>query len=525
MENTENFEPRISMGKLENGVLTIDESFEELDAESLEGYNHLRKIIFPASLKELGSYVICDQEDLENVDFSKVTRLKEIPDEFISGKTCLKELIIPQGVTTLGHSFLGECEAGVNVFVPQSVKEIGYISSSENKDINVYLFAPNLDINDLADDIKTLYVLPAHYGYYANQLKEIDSEVYLRKIPDALVSIYGNFNTEAKTASKSQQEEPIPEPHPIIEPVVEQKNEIEPQLTPAHQKKEAVITDNNDRTMFSKELESLIQATLEDGVLEENEKAALVKRAEREGVDIAELEIYINSLLQKRAREVENEKNAVRKQVEKEKKEAFGRKCPNCGAQVPPLALKCECGYEFTTAKSVSSVHILSDKIDTIMSETYKSAPNTDAYKEEITQRYQRVKEVINMFPVPNTKEDIIEFLSTATTNSKIRGGFLWGTKLGRVIILLVAWSIVIIFSLSFIVGFGGYGIVRIMLYAACLVPSTALFKIDSQLFLTNEIARAWRAKFDQVIMKARSLRGDSDFTQQLDYFEGIIKK
>ena len=72
--------------------------------------------------------------------------------------------------------------------------------------------------------------------------------------------------------------------------------------------------------MFSKELENLIQATLEDGVLEENEKAALIKRAEREGVDIAELEIYINSLLQKRARELENEKNAVRKQAEKEKK-------------------------------------------------------------------------------------------------------------------------------------------------------------------------------------------------------------
>ena len=57
--------------------------------------------------------------------------------------------------------------------------------------------------------------------------------------------------------------------------------------------------------MFSKELENLIQATLEDGVLEEHEKAAIIKRAEREGVDIAELEIYINSLLQKRARELE----------------------------------------------------------------------------------------------------------------------------------------------------------------------------------------------------------------------------
>lgn len=518
MENTENFEPRISMGKLENGVLTIDESFEELDAESLEGYNHLRKIIFPASLKELGSYVICDQEDLENVDFSKVTRLKEIPDEFISGKTCLKELIIPQGVTTLGHSFLGECEAGVNVFVPQSVKEIGYISSSENKDINVYLFAPNLDINDLADDIKTLYVLPAHYGYYANQLKEIDSEVYLRKIPDALVSIYGNFNTEAKTASKSQQEEPIPEPHPIIEPVVEQKNEIEPQLTPAHQKKEAVITDNNDRTMFSKELESLIQATLEDGVLEENEKAALVKRAEREGVDIAELEIYINSLLQKRAREVENEKNAVRKQVEKEKKEAFGRKCPNCGAQVPPLALKCECGYEFTTAKSVSSVQILSDKINEI----------TRSTKEE-ADRNKLISDTISLFPVPNTKEDIIEFLALSFPNAKKKGG-LWGNKSGRMfviiptIILLIA--IIAKLSSTSATTFGQSFIVFIILGSPFYYFLTkALLKMDKSLLAHNELAPVWRRKFEQVLMKGRSLRGDAEFTRQLDYYEDKLNK
>ena len=56
--------------------------------------------------------------------------------------------------------------------------------------------------------------------------------------------------------------------------------------------------------MFSKELESLIQATLEDGKLEDFEKAALAKRAQAEGVDLAELEIYINSLRQRRAREL-----------------------------------------------------------------------------------------------------------------------------------------------------------------------------------------------------------------------------
>lgn len=90
--------------------------------------------------------------------------------------------------------------------------------------------------------------------------------------------------------------------------------------------------------MFSKELEDLIQATLEDGVLEENEKAALIKRATAEGVDIAELEIYINSILQRRQRELNKEADARREKREKERKEALGRICPNCGKQIPPDA-------------------------------------------------------------------------------------------------------------------------------------------------------------------------------------------
>lgn len=60
--------------------------------------------------------------------------------------------------------------------------------------------------------------------------------------------------------------------------------------------------------MFSPELENLIQATLEDGMLEDYEKAALVKRAQAEGADLTELEIYINSILQKRKREADKEK-------------------------------------------------------------------------------------------------------------------------------------------------------------------------------------------------------------------------
>ena len=269
--------------------------------------------------------------------------------------------------------------------------------------------------------------------------------------------------------------------------------------------------------MFSKELENLIQATLEDGVLEEYEKAALAKRAQNEGVDITELEIYINSLLQRRSRELENEKKARREQAEKEKREAFGRKCPNCGAQVPPLVLRCECGYEFSGQKQVSSVQILSDKIQEINS---KPLPEKDE-DNELKRRNSQIIDIISVFPVPNTKEDIIEFLSLAAPNSKLKGG-LWGTVLGRIEILTVIAVIGFILSLIF----GGSAEIGVFVIMGIAVyGGMACFNIDQDSIRHNKRAEAWKAKFSQVLMKGRSLRGDPDFQKQLDYYENNVKK
>lgn len=276
--------------------------------------------------------------------------------------------------------------------------------------------------------------------------------------------------------------------------------------------------------MFSKELENLIQATLEDGVLEEYEKTALVKRAQAEGVDLTELEIYINSLLQKRQRELRKRKNEQEEKYRKEKKEAFGRVCPNCGKQVPPMTLRCDCGYEFSSNKQVSSVQILADKIEGIMNERKRDGENEEDFEKH---RIEKICDTISLFPVPNTKEDIIEFLSMAAPNSKTKGG-LWGTTGGRIVLLIAIDFVVSLligfsenkdffgtFVTSFIVGgffcgAFGWGIVAFA---------------DQGTIRHNKIAHAWRAKFDQVMIKARSLRGDTEFTQQLDYYENLLKK
>ena len=197
-------EPRIILGKFSNGVLDIRDDIEELDDESLEDYKNVKMIIFPRGLKKLESEVICDQNKLEELDFSFVTELREIPDDFISGTTKIKEFIVPQGVKKLGDGFVGECKAGTKIVIPSTVGSMGYLNGEGNNDLLVYLFAPKVKIEDAEEDIKTLYVLPEYYGYYAKQLKDCDSEARLREMPEDMKNVYANsFAAElAKTPAK-----------------------------------------------------------------------------------------------------------------------------------------------------------------------------------------------------------------------------------------------------------------------------------------------------------------------------------
>jgi hypothetical protein len=258
--------------------------------------------------------------------------------------------------------------------------------------------------------------------------------------------------------------------------------------------------------MFSKELENLIQATLEDGVLEEYEKAALVKRAQAEGVDLTELEIYINSLLQKRKRESEVKKEAEYSEAEKKKKEEFGKVCPACGQQVPPLTLKCECGYEFTNAKVSYSMQILSERLNAIsltddeIKEIEHSAEGDKAGKRSDFLALKQIN-MITTFPIPNTKEDIIDFLSTSISLANKKIGFL-DQKKNYLLAVLLAGIIIPVAGWVF-----------------------GLLAMDSKSFSEEKLKRAWRAKSEQVLIKGRSLRGDPEFTRQLDYYENLLRE
>ena len=314
--------------------------------------------------------------------------------------------------------------------------------------------------------------------------------------------------------------------------------------------------------MFSERLEKLIQSSLQDGILTDQEKAAIIKRAKAEGEDIDEIEIYIDSLLQKRQKELNN--STVKKkantsnldelkklieiamtdgiitskertvifnkaaalgidaaeveiyldaEIQKaelaadvEKRDKIGKVCPQCGKQVPPLALVCECGFEFTTTKAVSSIQLLSDKLSSIQltkdeeQEIAKAVPGEKQGKREGFIVNKKI-DIISTFPVPNTKEDIIEFLAISVSSANKKIGFL-DKKKNFFLIVLVA---------GIIIPLTGWIIGAIVM--------------ENKSFSEEKLKKAWMAKSEQVLMKGRSLRGDAEFTQQLDYYENMLNK
>ena len=176
------------------------------------------------------------------------------------------------------------------------------------------------------------------------------------------------------------------------------------------------------------EIENLIDMALADGEVTEKERAIILRKAESLGEDKDEVEMILDgkiALLRK-------EQNLTQSNLSsKSNKEGDLKKCPSCGAPVQSFATKCsDCGHEFRNIESSNSVKNLVLKLE----EAEEKARNTKSGgglvgglmkmidgETDLEKRIFNAKSnVISSFPIPNTKEDILEFLalSVAQVNS-----------------------------------------------------------------------------------------------------------
>ncbi len=207
--------------------------------------------------------------------------------------------------------------------------------------------------------------------------------------------------------------------------------------------------------MLTPELEQLIQFALEDGELTEKERSVLMRKAQAAGVDLDEFEMILDAKLQ------QSKKALAATAPKPNSKHGEIRKCPACGATVRALTSKCsECGYEFTNIEAVKSANTLFERLQDLEMQKAKELAAYDMSKNQslqnlvekhnsggtltnmmgkerkkkerediiasfekgarqIENKYLQAKlNLIKVYTVPNTKGDLLELLSMASSSA-----------------------------------------------------------------------------------------------------------
>lgn len=101
-------------------------------------------------------------------------------------------------------------------------------------------------------------------------------------------------------------------------------------------------------------------------------------------------------------------------------------KCPHCGEVLKSFELNCPaCGYELRGARASSVVKEFALKLEVIESRREYEKPRGLFAAAEAQQRVSKTDEqkisLIKSFSVPNTKEDMLEFMILATSSMNMR--------------------------------------------------------------------------------------------------------
>lgn len=97
-------------------------------------------------------------------------------------------------------------------------------------------------------------------------------------------------------------------------------------------------------------------------------------------------------------------------------------KCPNCGEILRSFVINCPvCGYELRSVNASSAVKEFAMKLEAIESKREYEKPRGVFARAEALQRVSKADEqkisLIKSFAVPNSKEDILEFMILATSS------------------------------------------------------------------------------------------------------------
>lgn len=179
--------------------------------------------------------------------------------------------------------------------------------------------------------------------------------------------------------------------------------------------------------MVPKELDELIKEYLTDGIITSKERQVLLKKAQQMGLDVDEIDLYIDAQQQK-----------VDQAVETTKRNARGKTCPFCGAVIPLLADKCpECGKTITPEANKELEEIFDNLENALVefklgNDIGKNKANVERYVRKARTYYENNPKVQKLLAeIEEEKENSINEARSQAIISKLK-------KIGPVIALFI---------------------------------------------------------------------------------------
>ena len=160
------------------------------------------------------------------------------------------------------------------------------------------------------------------------------------------------------------------------------------------------------------DIEKLINAAKEKGSITTRQREIILAKAQQLNDDIAEVEFMLDDIPVKDLQQnVRQQPSVAPTATVNASSIKYGdvKKCPSCGATVQSTQIRCpECGYEFENIEANSSISKLFEMLNDVDRTSFLGIKSTS-----------QKKSIIQNFPVPNAKADIIEFIIALQSKAK----------------------------------------------------------------------------------------------------------
>lgn len=269
--------------------------------------------------------------------------------------------------------------------------------------------------------------------------------------------------------------------HEKVNGIQNQQTSVTPPPVPQSQMEQPVIQPSqsgNSEGIYGNYIEHLIDMALADGELTEKEKQVLFKKAEANGIDLDEFEMVLDARLYEKQKAMQAPQPvSVGGATPNSNKLGDVKKCPSCGAIIESFTTRCpDCGHELNGIGVVSSFNALVSKLEEFDKKNTGNQLLNNFFGGEI-KRIQQKKQIIANYPIPTSREDMLEFLSMGVPLAQKRG---------------------------------------------------SIFTRNSQAspdYEHNQMASAWKSKLEQILMKARlAMKDDKATLAEIEKYANELK-